>query len=353
MRPSIFLTALFTSSTVSALNILLGNDDGFASAQLRELKNLLVADGHKAIVVAPADNESGQGGRAVYTNNKTLAVDSEFGIVKAGAPSLGRSPDDPDVWYYNGTPAAVTFVALDYVIPNYYDNITIDLYTGGPNFGGNLGPFLYTLSGTMGGTYAAIGRGIPGIAFSGGNSEQRSYTWINKTTPSGHPDPAIIQAQLARTIVHQLISNTQPGQPLLPPGYGLGVNTPLISSLTDDSCVNPPFIPTRLTGGAFTDTAVYNATSGLFTYGNIAPAALNRPINGNFALPGETEVVDGGCYSSVSVFTVDYDAPLGPDQGRIRKALEPTVQFQHPWAMMSKEKRDIHEWERSSPLRHE
>ncbi|RMZ77543.1 hypothetical protein DV737_g4333, partial [Chaetothyriales sp. CBS 132003] len=333
MRSSIFLAALSASGTVSALNILLGNDDGFASAQLRQLKKLLVADGHKAIVVAPADNQSGQGGRAVYTSNKTLAVDSEFGIVKA---------------------AAVTFVALDYVIPNYYDNITIDLYTGGPNFGGNLGPFLYTLSGTMGGTYAAIGRGIPGIAFSGGNSEQRSYTWINKTTPSGHPDPAIIQAQLARTIVHQLIGNTKPGQPLLRPGYGLSVNTPTISSLTNDSCVSPPFIQTRMTGGAFTDTAVCNATSGLFTYGNITPAALNRPINGNFALPGETDLVAGAsCYSSVSVFTVDYDAPLGPEQGRIRKALEPTVQFQQPWSMMSKEKRDIHEWERSRPLRHE
>jgi 5'-nucleotidase len=34
------------------------------------------------------------------------------------------------------------------------------------NVGTNLGPFLYTLSGTMGGTYAAVGRGIPGIVSS-------------------------------------------------------------------------------------------------------------------------------------------------------------------------------------------
>ena len=122
----------------------MGNDDGFGSAQLREMKRFLVAAGHKAVIVAPADNESGQGGRAVYTTSKTLQVTSEFGLVPAGAPSLARSPDDPDVWYYNGTPAACTFVALDYVIPRYYDNMTIDLYTGGPNFGGNLGPFLYS-----------------------------------------------------------------------------------------------------------------------------------------------------------------------------------------------------------------
>ena len=138
---SILLAAALATSA-SALNILLGNDDGFGSAQLRQLNDLLKADGHKTIVVAPVDNESGQGGRAVYTTNRNLTTASEFGLVPAGAPSLGRDPNDPDVWYYNGTPAACTFVALDYVIPKYYNNITIDLYTGGPNFGGNLGPFL-------------------------------------------------------------------------------------------------------------------------------------------------------------------------------------------------------------------
>lgn len=66
-----------------------------------------------------------------------------------------------------------------------------------------------------------MGRNIPGIAFSGGNSEQRSYTWINKTTASGHPDPATIQAQLAANLVNQLINKTAPGKPLMPLGYGL------------------------------------------------------------------------------------------------------------------------------------
>jgi len=126
-------------------------------------------------MVAPADNESGQGGRAVYTNMNKLAVPSEYNLIPAGAPSLGTDPNDSNIWYYNGTPAACVFVALDYVIPNFWGNRSIDLFVGGPNFGGNLGPFLYTLSGTMGGTYSAVGRNIPGIAFSGANSEQRSY----------------------------------------------------------------------------------------------------------------------------------------------------------------------------------
>lgn len=190
---------------------------------------------------------------------------------------------------------------------------------------------MFTISGTIGGTYSAIGRGIPGIAFSGGNSEQRSYTWINKTTKSGSPDPATIQAQLAVNLIQQIVNNTKPGQPVLPLGYGINVNTPVITSLTNNSCVNPPFVQTRLTGGALTDKAVYNATSGLFTYANYLGVGTNQAINGDASLPGETTVAGtGACYSSVSVFTVDYDAPTGSAQSTVRSALQPLVAYQKP-----------------------
>ncbi|KIX94416.1 uncharacterized protein Z520_09802 [Fonsecaea multimorphosa CBS 102226] len=334
------LAALTFASTSSAISILLNNDDGFGSAQIREFYRLLKESGHEVVMVAPADNESGQGGRSVFTNNKSLAVNSEFNLIPAGAPSLGRDPNDADIWYYNCTPAACTFVALDYVLPTFYNNRSIDLFVAGPNFGLNQGYFLYTLSGTIGATYAAIGRNIPGIAFSGGNSEQRSYTWINKTTASGYPDPATIQAQLATNLVNQLVKGSRSGKPLLPLGYGLNVNTPVITSLTNDSCVNPPFIQTRLGGGATTDKAVYNATTGLFTYANLITDGNNVCINGNCALPGETPVVDNGCYGAVSVFSIDYDAPQGPAQHGIRAALQPLVAYENPDAKMLVKARD-------------
>lgn len=132
----------------------MGNDDGFGSAQLREFYRLLKADGHDVLVVAPVDNQSGQGGRSVFTASRNLSTASEFNLVPAGSPSLGRDPNEPDIWYYNGTPAACTFVALDFVLPRFYDNRTIDLYVGGPNYGTNLGGFLYTLSGILHGDYA-------------------------------------------------------------------------------------------------------------------------------------------------------------------------------------------------------
>ena len=192
-----------------------------------------------------------------------------------------------------------------------------------------MGAFLYTLSGTIGATYAAVGRGIPGIAFSGGSlGGQRGYKEINATTPSGYPDPATIYAQLSVSLVNQLANSTRPGKSLLPLGYGLNVNYPSITSLTNASCVAPPFIQTRLSGGAFSDFAAYNATSQTFSFQNILGPGLNTCINGDCSLPGETTIVNGGCQSSVSVFTVDYDAPTGKEAKKVRSSLEPLVKYQ-------------------------
>jgi 5'/3'-nucleotidase SurE len=43
------------------------------------------------------------------------------------------------------------------------------------NEGSNLGPLVYTLSGTLGAAYVAVGRGIPAIAVSGQNSTKVDY----------------------------------------------------------------------------------------------------------------------------------------------------------------------------------
>jgi len=79
---------------------------------------------------------------------RPLAVNSEYNLVPAGAPSIGRDPSDPDIWYYNGTPAACTYVSSRLrPSPTFYGNRSIDLYVSGPNFGLNPGYFYYTLSG--------------------------------------------------------------------------------------------------------------------------------------------------------------------------------------------------------------
>lgn len=212
-------------------------------------------------------------------------------------------------------------------MPNFGTFKVPDLVLNGPNFGWNLGPFLYTLSGTVGATYTAVERGIPAIAFSAGYSIQTPYFWTNTTTAAGLKDPATIAGELAANLAQQLINNSKGGR-LLPLGYGISVNIPYITSLTNNSCVNPPFIQTRMTGSADVDEAIFNATTGLFAFGNVVPDGANQCINGDCSLPGETAILNVGCQSSVSIFTVDYDAPLtchaAPD---IRLLLMPLVQY--------------------------
>ncbi|KAH7056990.1 5'/3'-nucleotidase sure [Macrophomina phaseolina] len=356
MRPSLAaaaIVALSWSQPAQALNILLNNDDGWASANLRETYRLLKQAGHSVLMVAPVVDNSGQGGRSVFSSEANLTANGEFNSVLAGAPALGHDPLDDHIWYYNGTPAACTFVNLDFVMPRIWPNVSApDLLVSGPNVGQNLGPFLYTISGTMGATYAAVSRGIPAIAFSASSiGGQRSYEWINATTASGHPDPATIHAELTVKLVQQLVDATPKGERLLPLGYGINVNFPTITSFTNDSCVDPPYILSRLTGGALSDIAVYNETTKLFRYGDIIGAGINTCIHGDCSLPGETEVIESGCRTPVSVFTVDYDAPTGRNTTSVQTKLAPLVQKETGLKKRSSRVNEVNQ--RPYPWRHE
>lgn len=258
------------------------------------------------------------------------------GLIDAGAPSIGQDPFDSNIWYYDGTPAAQIIVALDYVLPNHANFSIPDLVLAGPNYGLNLGPFFYTLSGTIGATYAAIERGIPAIAYSAAYPVQTSYLLTNITTAAGLLDPATITARLAANLAQGLIDKAQ-GHRILPLGYGLSVNIPYITSFEDDSCVNPPFILTRMTSGAVMNKALYNATSELFSTESIKADGLDECINGDCGLPGETDILGSGCFASVSAFTVDYDAPY---VGKCSSILNPydlmpsIVQFRNSTALI-------------------
>lgn len=65
--------------------------------------------------------------------------------------------------YFNGTPAAAAAWGLDVIAPIHFGkpgNESVDLVVSGPNEGWNLGPFLYTLSGTLGAAYFSVERGV-------------------------------------------------------------------------------------------------------------------------------------------------------------------------------------------------
>ena len=295
----------------------LQNDDGFGTANIRAMYQAMTALGHNCYIVASSSDQSGQGSRLIFTSDATLKSDSEFGIVRSGAPSIGQDPHDDHIWYYNGSPATQVLVALDHVLPNHANFSVPDLVMTGPNYGLNIGPFLYSISGTLGATQTAIERGIPAIAFAGAYGKHTAYYDIQASTSAGLQDPATIMGRLAANLAQAFIdkssrANDTLGGRVLPLGYGVSVNIPLISSFTDDSCVNPPFVRARMTGGGeFTSKAVYDKATGLFGSANYADAGTNMCINGNCSLPAETEVISSGCKSSVVLFTIDYDAPYG------------------------------------------
>lgn len=318
---SLLTSVLALASVSSGLNIIINNDDGWASANIRSLYNALKAAGHNPWIIAPVENQSGKGGTSDWSTEPVLSKDGQYGTVSAGAPSFGVDPNDDHIRYYNGTPAAVTIFALDWVVKNYWNGTEPDLFITGPNEGNNLGSFVFTLAGTLGAAYAAVDRGYPAVALSASskNGQLRPYTEVSSSS-----DASVTIANLAVKLVAQMEKNANGGR-LLPEGYGLNVNFPVLS----DICQSPPYIQSRLTGGSEVDKAVYNATSGLFTWGSTYPAdgvGLNACINGDCSLPGETNVVKK-CQSSVSVFTVDYDAPSCSGPAGVRQGLMPLVSY--------------------------
>lgn len=257
------------------------------------------------LIVAPATQQSAQGGRVVFASSRNLTSPSQYDLIPAGAPSLGSDPHNPDIWYYNGTPAACTFVALDYVLPQHYPswNGNPDLFVAGPNYGVNLGPFVYSLSGTLGATYSAVARSVPGIAVSASND---AVPYFNVSQDRN--DPATKAAAVAFEVVNEFVHQTAEGQRVLPLGYGINVNIPELDA--NSSSAMPRIVKSRLTGDADVDVAVYDEETGTFDWANLEPkaAGVNRCFHGDCGLPGETWVVGMGMVS-VSAFTVDYDAP--------------------------------------------
>ncbi|EPS36326.1 hypothetical protein H072_10160 [Dactylellina haptotyla CBS 200.50] len=324
------ISLALTCSLGASLNIIINNDDGWATANIREFYKALRADGHNAYIVAPVEQQSGQGGRTVFSAEAKLSRPGQFDTVPAGAPSFGSDPMDSHIWYYNGTPAAVTFFALDYLVKRkeIFSGSDPDLIVTGPNEGSNAGPFVFTLSGTVGAAYAAVSRGIPAIAFSASDILNRKYTAVNNT---GSPDPATIIGKLATKVVNQLANKgAGSNQRLLPYGYGLNVNFPYIatktSALAKEICVDPAFVHSRLTGGASTNFAAFNEETGIFNWAsNSTSPGVNTCINGDCDLPGETDVIKE-CKSAISVWTIDYDAPTCGGAVQVRALLDGLVE---------------------------
>lgn len=278
-----------------SLNILLSNDDSWASANIRATYYALKTAGHKVLMVAPAQQQSGTGGTVNLPKQATLSGPGRGGSLPQSAPYRGANASDPGLTYFDGTPGACTLFGLDQVVPGFFKNKSIDLAVTGPNEGTNLGPFLYTLSGTLGASYVVVERGFPAIAFSA-STAIRDYTTLNYDNSS---DESIIIATDTANLVSTL-GDSQKGR-ILPLGlggsvnYGTGVGQPA-------NCSKAKWIHTRMTGGAYIDR-INIGSNGLPMYENIVAPGLNRCLSGDCSLPGEQDSVNKDmCAATLSIY---------------------------------------------------
>lgn len=288
--------------------ILLTNDDGWAATNIRATYRELKNAGYNVVMVAPVAQRSGYGGQFSLPTTANLTVDGGFGYPAKGAPSWGYDESDQNIWYFNGTPSSCVAFGLDYLLPTYFNNATVDMVVAGPNEGGNLSPGYYTLSGTIGATYSAVNRGYPAIAFSGTNSNNSFYQDDVDREDDDKFTPNILAKKVVQLV--DAVFNSSANHPyLLPITTGLNVNFPNVGD-QDDSCLDPEYVFTRLSGEeSLVIDLAYNSTSGLFGYTNTATPALSRCIFGNCDLPSEQWLIDNTkCKTAVSAFSIDYDA---------------------------------------------
>ncbi|MBV6416948.1 MAG: 5'/3'-nucleotidase SurE [Steroidobacteraceae bacterium] len=222
LRAGCVLATLLVANQALALNILLTNDDGFESAQIRALYASLEARGHSVVISAPAQNHSGSGGAMNFLQPiGPLTRPTRGGTVPAGEPGVGRDRSDPDIHYVNGTPVMSLLYGLD-VIASRKWGAAPDLVISGPNEGNNQG-MINPASGTFNNALFAINRGIPAIAVSTGEVAQKN----------GLPtDPGATEFRIASLVValiERIERNNERAHrrtSFLPPGTGLNVNVP-------------------------------------------------------------------------------------------------------------------------------
>ena len=136
-----------TAPEVEPLQILVGNDDGYAAEGIDTLVTALqTLDDVEITVVAPLEQQSGQGGKT--TEGELAVTDVELA---SGYPAKA----------VDGFPADAIDVAFDEL------GVEPDLVITGINEGQNVGP-LVDVSGTVGAARAGVAHGVPALATSQG-----------------------------------------------------------------------------------------------------------------------------------------------------------------------------------------
>lgn len=213
---AVILAGGLGSAPAFALNILLGNDDGYQHPNIRALYQTLKAEGHTVKIAAPFADQSARGGafffgRAVETgqDNDPAYPDSYYLTTteKGLCVSADCSGKTVDI-RISGTPVMATLMGLKKVMPHP------DLVIIGPNPGNNLGT-INSASGTFNAASVALLSGVSSLAVSTDLKEQ---------------NPQQVAARVSQ-IVRSLDRHRQADGALLPKGVGLNINFPPLADI--------------------------------------------------------------------------------------------------------------------------
>ncbi|KAF9546448.1 sure-like protein [Agrocybe pediades] len=264
------VVAFFVAAS-NAQKIVITNDDGWATAQIRAEYNALKAAGYDVILSAPAENASGTGSLSIGTPPPLLAP-CEFNTCPAGSPGVGSDATDPQINYVNGFPVDAVKHGIQTLSPQFFGSPP-DLVISGSNIGNNLGIAVLG-SGTVGATSEAVKEGIPAVAFSGASGSQVSFTTLSNATA-----PSTIAANIYTDLILQftaaLLANPAP---ILPSGTSLNVNFAVVDSCL--SAASYKFVLTRV-------------------FSNILSTDVTTC--GTNHLPTESSAIKNGCIATVSV----------------------------------------------------
>jgi 5'-nucleotidase len=149
LAPSAAAEAKTTKTKAKELRVLVSNDDGVKAPGIDALVNgLRKLPKVKVTVVAPAENQSGTGGKTTPG-----ALSATKTTTKSGYPAVA----------VQGFPAD----SINYALSRVIKKSRVDLVIAGINAGANLGPYV-DLSGTVGAARAAARKGLPALATSQG-----------------------------------------------------------------------------------------------------------------------------------------------------------------------------------------
>ncbi|KAF9017670.1 sure-like protein [Hymenopellis radicata] len=254
---------LLLALPIAAQKVVLTNDDGWYEA--------LKGAGYEVILSAPAENQSGTG-----SSSKTptaLTEPCQFDSCPTGSPAEGANASDPFLNYVNAYPVDAVRYGIQTLSPQLFDSVP-DLVVSGPNIGNNLG-LSVLFSGTIGAASEAAKEGIPSIAFSSDSGTSVSYTTLTSDPDSDNTRTSRTISSLAVTFVKAI--TTAEGA-ILPPNVSINVNFPSTQNCAESDY---KWVLSRI---------FWN------------PFATDVTTCGSSSLPTESDVVDAGCFASVSVF---------------------------------------------------